>query len=79
MNWSLLLLLLCPLTMVFCMGSMFRSPKKQAQVESSVHVVPDSQDELKALQIQMADLMVENHELKTQAQRQQATPERASV
>ena len=79
MNWSLLLLLLCPLSMVFCMGSLFRSPKKQTQVESSVHVVPDSQDELKALQIQMADLMVENHELKTQALRQQATPERASV
>ena len=79
MNWSLLLLLLCPLTMVFCMGSMFRSPKKQAQVEPSANVFPDSQDELQALQIQMADLMVENHELKTQAKRQQATPERASV
>ena len=79
MNWSLLLLLLCPLSMVFCMGGLFRSPKKQAQVESSANVFPDSQDELKALQIQMADLMVENHELKTQAQRQQATPEQASV
>ncbi|WP_258110538.1 hypothetical protein [Alicyclobacillus sp. SP_1] len=73
MNWSLLLLLLCPLTMVFCMGSLFRSPKKQAQVESSVNVVPVSQDELKTLQLQVADLMIENHELKAQVQRQQAS------
>lgn len=67
MNWSLLLLLACPLMMVFCMGSLFRPGKKQQPDHAAVPVAnAATADDLKALQLQMADLMVENHQLQAE-------------
>ena len=68
MNWSLLLLLACPLTMVFCMGGLFRFGKKQPDTAQAPVARAVAADGLKALQIQVADLMVENHQLKAELQ-----------
>ena len=69
MNWSLLLLLACPLTMVFCMGSLFRFGKKQQPDRAAAPVAHAmAAHDLKTLQMQVADLMVENHQLKADLQ-----------
>ena len=69
MNWGILLYLLCPVTMIFCMGSMFR-PKKRQGAPTISDVSPDTANELKELQLQMADLMVENHRLKGEPEKE---------
>ncbi|UYG98066.1 DUF2933 domain-containing protein [Cytobacillus firmus] len=56
MSWELLLLLACPLMMLFCMKGMF-SGNKESKVNQT------QQYELQSLQIKMADLMEQNHKL----------------
>lgn len=74
MNWSFLLLLACPLMMVFCMGSLFRFGKKKPSHADSISV-PAMGDDLKAMQLHMADLMMENHRLKESLQQRQTLQE----
>lgn len=73
MNFTLLLFLLCPLMMIFCMVPMFRKNKKgqgqgQQNTPNVQAVVSQSEDEIQALQLRIADLMDENHKLKNQDQ-----------
>jgi len=66
MNWlQILPLLLCPLMMLFCMKGMF-SGNKDKNKESNHQQV--SATELQALQIQVADLIEQNHNLKKEVQ-----------
>jgi len=65
MNWSYLLLLACPLMMLFCMKGMFsgNKDKKGDAPQSGV-----SSQELRDLQIKMADLMEQNQKLTREVQ-----------
>jgi hypothetical protein len=59
MDWSLLLLLACPLMMLVCMKGMFTGNKdSKAFAQSNT-----SQHEIQQMQIQMADLMEQNQKL----------------
>lgn len=60
MSWSFLLLLACPIMMLFCMKGMF-SGKKDSKANSNESNV--SQQEMQNLQIQMGDMMEQNHKL----------------
>lgn len=71
MSWTLLLLLACPLMMLFCMKGMFTGNKDQKGKESHSRqgVQPEtSGGDLQSLQIRMADLMEQNEELKKEVQ-----------
>jgi hypothetical protein len=59
LSWELLILLACPLMMVFCMKGMF-SGKKEAKGTEQPQV---SSQEIQSLQIKMADMMEQNHKL----------------
>lgn len=66
MNWELLLLLACPLMMLFCMKGMFSGGKEKHT--SSNNVTQSSNQgsqssEIQEIQIKMAELMEQNHEL----------------
>ncbi|KUO97234.1 hypothetical protein [Ferroacidibacillus organovorans] len=63
MSWNLLLTLFCPVLMLFGMGKMFFSKKRQ---DPSPTAIPsqDTPHDVHELQLQIADLMVENHQLK---------------
>jgi translation elongation factor P/translation initiation factor 5A len=65
MDWSLLLLLACPLMMLFCMKGMFTGNKdsKTSSTQSNA-----SQHEIQQMQIQMADLMEQNQKLMKEMQ-----------
>ena len=56
MSWELLLLLACPLMMVFCMKGMFSGNKESKGDQTQ-------QSDLQSLQLKMADLMEQNHKL----------------
>ncbi|MDF0727715.1 DUF2933 domain-containing protein [Cytobacillus sp. S13-E01] len=56
MSWELLLLIACPLMMVFCMKGMF-SGKKESKENLT------QQSDLQSLQLKMADLMEQNNKL----------------
>lgn len=60
MDWSLLLLLACPLMMLFCMKGMFTGNKdaKENKAQSNV-----SNEELQQMQIKMGEMMEQNHKL----------------
>lgn len=59
MNWlQLLAFLACPLMMLFCMRGMFLGNKDKNTGLVQTHV---SQQEFQQLQIEMADLMEQNH------------------
>lgn len=60
MDWSLLVLLACPLMMLFCMKGMFTGNKysKNSSTQSNV-----SQHELQQMQIKMGELMEQNNKL----------------
>ncbi|UOF92339.1 DUF2933 domain-containing protein [Fodinisporobacter ferrooxydans] len=67
MNWSLLLLLACPLMMLFCMKGMFGGKKdggSHGETETSVI----TQTKFNRMQIQMADLIEQNHNLMKEIQ-----------
>jgi hypothetical protein len=67
MNMDLLwlLLLACPLMMLFCMKGMFTGNKDSKKESSSSNV---SQQEMQQMQIQMAELMEQNQKLKKEMQ-----------
>jgi predicted transcriptional regulator len=60
-----LLLLACPLMMLFCMKGMFSGNKKGKKSTATSNVPSTSQvsNELQTLQIKMAELMEQNHQL----------------
>lgn len=59
MEWlTLLLFAACPLMMLFCMKGMF---SKKDTVKS--HSVASQPSEIQSLQVKMADLMEQNHQL----------------
>lgn len=60
MNWTLLLLLACPLMMLFCMKGMSGGSKKTDHDSGQPQV---SQQDMQRLPIQMADLIEQNHKL----------------
>ncbi|MDC3418130.1 DUF2933 domain-containing protein [Aquibacillus salsiterrae] len=62
MSWTLLLLLACPLMMLFCMKGMFTGNKDKDSKSSNVVKGPQ-QDELQSVQLKMAELMEQNHKL----------------
>ncbi|MFD2216548.1 DUF2933 domain-containing protein [Metabacillus endolithicus] len=58
MGWETLLLLACPLMMLFCMKGMF-SGNKEKETKGN----PTQQSDFQSLQIKMADLIEQNHKL----------------
>lgn len=67
MDWQLLLLLACPLMMLFCMKGMFTG-KKEKKEKSQDTLPQPSQQDLQSLQIKMADLMEQNEKLNAEVQ-----------
>lgn len=69
MTWQTVLTLLCPLMMLFCMRGMFGGKKDHEQSSmpqtDKSHV---SSEEVQALQIKMAELMEQNHNLTKELQ-----------
>ncbi|MDK8642999.1 MULTISPECIES: DUF2933 domain-containing protein [Bacillati] len=57
---QILILLLCPLMMLFCMKGMFSGNKDKIKNSDHQQV---SQTELQSLHIKMADLIEQNHNL----------------
>lgn len=69
MNWlNILAVLACPLMMVLCMGGMFMGKKENGGKKASVEQTGSSEQELQSLQIQMADLIEQNHHLAREIQ-----------
>jgi hypothetical protein len=63
MEWlTLLLFALCPLMMLFCMRGMFTGNKKES---NKPHNITSSSEpsEMQSLQLKMAELMEQNHQL----------------
>ncbi|MCM3164113.1 MULTISPECIES: DUF2933 domain-containing protein [Bacillaceae] len=58
MGWETLLLLACPLMMLFCMKGMFSGNKEKETKGNQTQ-----QSDLQSLQIKMADLIEQNHKL----------------
>jgi hypothetical protein len=70
MDWSLLLLLACPLMMLFCMKGMFTGNKdSKTTAQSNV-----SQQEIQQLQIKMAEMMEQNQKLMREMESKKAAP-----
>ncbi|MBK4072916.1 DUF2933 domain-containing protein [Staphylococcus aureus] len=64
MSWTLLLLLACPLMMLFCMKGMFGGNKnKDSKENSNSQLQTSQQEELQSVHLKMADLMEQNHKL----------------
>lgn len=64
MSWEFLLLLACPLMMLFCMKGMFGGDKnKDSKENSNSQLQTSQQDELQSVQLKMADLMEQNHQM----------------
>jgi len=57
-GWETLLLLACPLMMLFCMKGMFSGNKEKETKGNQTQ-----QSDLQSLQIKMADLIEQNHKL----------------
>jgi uncharacterized protein (DUF3084 family) len=67
MNWELLILLACPLMMLFCMkGMMGGNKEKDAKAKADQPQVSPS--EMQSLQIKMAEMMEQNHKLMKEMQ-----------
>jgi hypothetical protein len=65
MSWTLLLLLACPVIMLFCMKGMIGGNKnKSAEEHNSNHFQGSSQGEGEAVPLRMADVIEENHQLR---------------
>ncbi|UOQ94007.1 DUF2933 domain-containing protein [Halobacillus shinanisalinarum] len=67
MSWELLILLACPLMMMFCMKGMFSGNKdrgEKGKETKSAEIQPKtSPQDVQSLQIKMAELMEENQKL----------------
>ena len=64
MSWELLILLACPLMMLFCMKGMFSGNKnKDSKEKSNSQLQISQQEELQSIQLKMADIMEQNHQL----------------
>lgn len=64
MSWELLILLACPLMMLFCMKGMFSGNKnKDSKEKSNSQLQTSQQEELQSVQLKMADIMEKNHQL----------------
>jgi uncharacterized protein YlxW (UPF0749 family) len=63
MDWSLLLLLACPLMMLFCMKGMFSGNKDKKSENNNITEQAQQPAEIQSIQIKMAELMEQNHEL----------------
>jgi uncharacterized protein (DUF3084 family) len=67
MDWALLLLLACPIMMLFCMKGMSGGNKdkdaKGKKTKGKEMQPQVSQQEMQSLQIKMADMMEQNREL----------------
>ncbi|MFZ3579089.1 DUF2933 domain-containing protein [Virgibacillus sp. DJP39] len=64
MSWEFLLLLACPLMMLFCMKGMFGGNKnKDSKENSNSQLQTSQQEELQSVQLKMADIMEQNHQL----------------
>lgn len=74
MNIASLAYLACPAMMLFCMKGMFGGKKKDAKGQGQMNTqnvqapIPQTAEDIQALQLRIADLMTENHTLKQQAQ-----------
>jgi hypothetical protein len=64
-----LLLLACPLMMLFCMKGMFTGNKKDNTPQSNV-----SQQEMQQLQIRMGEMMEQNHKLMKELESRKPLP-----
>lgn len=72
MDWTLLLLLACPLMMLFCMkGMMGGNKEKDAKANADQPQV--SASEMQSLQIKMAEMMEQNHKLMQEMQSMKGT------
>jgi hypothetical protein len=65
MDWSLLLLLACPLMMLFCMKGMFTGNKDKKSENNAIQQGNQAEvpNEIQSIQLKMAELMEQNHEL----------------
>lgn len=73
MSWEFLLLLACPLMMLFCMKGIFSGNKGSSKgnpVQGETQ-----QPDLQSLQIKMADLMEQNHKLTQEVEKLKTTKE----
>lgn len=74
MNIASLAYLACPAMMLFCMKGMFGGKKKDAKGQGQMNAqnvqapIPQTTDDMQALQLRIADLMTENYSLKQQVQ-----------
>jgi hypothetical protein len=69
MEW--LLYLVCPLMMLFCMKGMFTGNKDKKENSSQSNV---SQQEMQQLQIQMGEMMEQNHKLMKELESRTQSP-----
>jgi predicted transcriptional regulator len=65
MDWSLLLLLACPLMMLFCMKGMFTGNKDKKSATNAIQQGKQAEmpNEIQSIQLKMTELMEQNHEL----------------
>ncbi len=69
MQWlNILAVLACPLMMIFCMKGMFTGHKKTDGKVNTNSQAGVSTQELQSLQIKMADLIEQNHQLSKEVQ-----------
>jgi FtsZ-binding cell division protein ZapB len=66
MSWELLLLLACPLMMLFCMKGMFTGNKDKKSASNNVAQQGVQQSDIQSIQVKMEELMEQNHELMTE-------------
>ncbi len=69
MEW--LLLLACPLMMLFCMKGMFTGNKDKKENSPQSNVL---QQEMQQLQIKMGEIMEQNHKLMKELESRQQSP-----
>lgn len=62
MNWEFLLLLACPLMMLFCMKGMFSGKKDDVKATGGIQMNTSTQ-EMQALQLKMTEMMEQNQML----------------
>jgi hypothetical protein len=68
MSWELLILLACPLMMLFCMKGMGGNKEKNAKAKANADQPQVSPSEMQSLQIKMAEMMEQNHKLMQEMQ-----------
>jgi len=66
LDWSILLTLLCPLIMLFCMKGMFSGHKHQEKCETGQPLM--AQEDMQSLHSKMAELVEQNSYLVKEVQ-----------